>query len=121
MRESLSGIHDMAIGALTLNCEKHHSRMLFLRLRRADSSDDTEKDLDVFKAVFTADEVEMLRRDMDVLTKWDEEYFSQRKTLLKELNDLVVSVADTGILLLTPIYSRCGRVSCESGGSVDIG
>ena len=58
---------------------------------------------------------------MDVLRTWDEEYFSQRKTLLKELNDLVVSVGDTGILLLTAIYSRCGRVSCESSGSVDFG
>jgi hypothetical protein len=97
MRESLSGIHDMAIGALTLNCEKHHSRMLFL-VCGVDGSDDTEKDLDVFKAVFTSDEIEMLRRDMDVLRKWDEEYFSQRKALLKELNDLVISVVDTGIL-----------------------
>jgi hypothetical protein len=97
MRDNLSGIHDTAIGALAVNCEKHHSRMLFL-VCGIDGSDDTEKDLDVFKAVFTADEIEMLRRDMDVLKKWDDEYFSERKTLLTELNDLVVSVVDTGIL-----------------------
>jgi hypothetical protein len=30
LKESLSGIHDMATGALTLNCEKHHSRMYLL-------------------------------------------------------------------------------------------
>lgn len=38
----------------------------------------------------------MLRGDMDALRKWDDKYFSQRKSLLNELNDLVASVMNTG-------------------------
>ena len=58
-------------------------------------SDETKGDLDIFRPPFSRDVI-ALRKAMEELEASDEQHFKRKADLLKELEDIVASVLDTG-------------------------
>jgi hypothetical protein len=64
-----------------------------------DGSNEAKQGLGAFLTPITVDEVTQLRNDMENLSKLSEQYIARRQVILRELNDIVAEVLDTGIPL----------------------
>ena len=63
-------------------------------------SDSTRESLGEFKCPFSRDEVVSVREEMEELTAWDDEYFARREELLREMEEIVEGVLQTGKTIL---------------------
>ena len=121
LSEKLSTIHDTATGELTDACAKHHDWLYppyipvspIYKGVYVESSDSTRESLEEFKCPFSRDEIASLREEMEELTAWDDRYFARREELLREIEEIVQGVVQTGTFTSTEnIDCRCGGIFC---------
>jgi hypothetical protein len=67
------------------------------RVLLINDSHEAKQGLGAFLTPITVDEVTQLRNDMENLSKLSERYITRRQVILRELNEIVTEVLDTGI------------------------